>query len=247
MDNDVRARVGLIIPSSNVMTERQFRLYAPSDIQAHVQRMRLTGRYHIPALSALPRIVEAAQVLADARCDVIVFHCTASSMEAGAEGDARIMKAIAEATGIQAASTASAVRAALDALQARRIVMVSPYAPAAHQHEVDYLAQAGIEVLGGQAMDFDPGVYPTTPASRWSEILRRHATPRADAYFLSCTNIQSLELIPALEAELGKPVLASNQATLWRFLRLLGFADPEPRLGRLFELGSTQALAASAA
>lgn len=247
MDNDVRARIGLIIPSSNVMTERQFRLYAPPDIQAHVQRMRLTGRHHVPALSALPSIVEAAQVLSDARCDAIVFHCTASSMEAGVEGDKRIVDAIAEATGGMATSTASAVRAALAALEVRRVVMVSPYAPQAHQHEVDYLAQAGIEVLGGQAMNFEPGVYASTSPSRWLEIVREHATPRAGAYFLSCTNIQSLEVIAQLEAELGKPVLASNQATLWYFLRLLGFTDTDPRLGRLFEVQSPASLARSVA
>ena len=61
MDNDVRARIGLIIPNGNVLTERQFRLYAPADIQAHIMRLRLTRQYHQPPLEALPRILEAAE------------------------------------------------------------------------------------------------------------------------------------------------------------------------------------------
>src|SRR5713226_5719829 len=150
MDNDVRARIGLIIPSGNVLTERQFRLYAPLDVQAHVMRLRLTRQYHVPPLEALPRILEAAQVLADAECDVIVFHCTASSMEAGVEGDRHIREPIAGATGRRATSTAAAFRVAREALALRKIVLVSPYQPANHQHEIEFLAQAGVQVIGGR-------------------------------------------------------------------------------------------------
>jgi len=236
VDNDVRARIGLIIPSGNVLTERQFRLYSPPDVQAHVMRLRLTRQYHVPPLEALPRIVEAAEVLADAKCDVIVFHCTASSMEAGVEGDRHIASEIARATGCRATSTASAVGAALDALGARKVVLVSPYQPEAHQHEIDFLNEMGIDVAGGRAMNFPSGAYPETTPDEWLAIMRQEANPRADAYFLSCTNIQSLEIIEPLEAELGRPVLASNQATLWYCLRLLCLDDVLPNLGQLFNV-----------
>lgn len=238
MDNDVRVRIGFIVPSSNVMTERQMRLYAPANVQSHVTRMRLTRAYHVPPLEALPRIVEAAEVLADAGCDLIVFHCTASSMEAGVEGDRQIVAAMAKATGARCTSTASAVHAALEALAIRKLVMVSPYQPVSHQHEIDFLAQAGVEVVGGQAMDFPSSAYATTSPERWIEIIRAHQHPQADAYFLSCTNIQSLEAIEPLETELGRPVIASNQATLWYCLRALGLAERPAGLGRLFALKS---------
>jgi len=246
MDNDVRARIGLIIPSGNVLTERQFRLYAPLDVQAHVMRLRLTRQYHVPPLEALPRILEAAQVLADAECDAIVFHCTASSMEAGVEGDRHIVQAIAQATGCRATSTASAVGAALEALAVRKVVLVSPYLTETHQHEIEFLAQAGIDVIGGRAMNFPSGQYASTTPERWLEIMRAEANPSAGAYFLSCTNIQSLETIEPLEAELGEPVLASNQATLWYCLRLLGHADVLPKLGRLFTIRSLEPAGAAA-
>jgi maleate cis-trans isomerase len=246
MDNDVRARIGFIVPSGNVLTERQMRLYAPADVQAYAMRMRLTRAYHVPPLEALPRIVEAAEVLADAGCDMIVFHCTASSMEAGVDGDRRIVEAMAQATGTRCTSTASAVHTALEALAIRKLVLVSPYQPATHQHEIDFLAQAGIEVLGGRAMDFPSGAYSTTTPERWIEVMREERQPQADAYFLSCTNIQSLEAIEPLEAELGRPVIASNQATLWYALRALGLDDRLPRLGRLFTVDTLDRAAAAA-
>ncbi len=45
-----------------------------------------------------------------------------------------------------------------------------------------------------------------------------------------------IEVIDELEQTLQKPVVTSNQATLWGCLRRLGWADPVPRLGRLLTL-----------
>ena len=38
----------------------------------------------------------------------------------------------------------------------------------------------------------------------------------ADALFLSCMGLRTLEVLPRLERELGKPVLSSNQVSLWK-------------------------------
>jgi maleate cis-trans isomerase len=40
-------------------------------------------------------------------------------------------------------------------------------------------------------------------------------------------------IIERLERDLGKPVVTSQQAALWRALRLAGLADPVPGFGRL--------------
>jgi maleate cis-trans isomerase len=43
-----------------------------------------------------------------------------------------------------------------------------------------------------------------------------------------------IEAIEELERRLGKPVVSSNQATLWACLKRLGIAHQDKRLGRLF-------------
>ena len=43
-----------------------------------------------------------------------------------------------------------------------------------------------------------------------------------DAVFLSCTNLRTLNVIPEIEARIGKPVLSSNQVLAWHLLRLAG-------------------------
>lgn len=232
-----RGRIGLIIPSSNRLVEPQFQRYGPTGVQTHVTRLRMTGPHHRPLRDLLPSIVEAAESLADAQCDVIVFHCTASSMEEGPEADRGVVEAIEGATGRRAGTTASAVLEALRALEARRLVLVSPYIRATHESEISFLSQAGLEVVGDRALNLTGSdEYIAVPPSVWLQVTQEAADPRADAYFLSCANTHAIEVIDTLEAALGRPVVTSNQAALWYGLRAAGLSGGMAGIGRLFQL-----------
>ncbi len=63
------------------------------------------------------------------------------------------------------------------------------------------------------------------------EVLR----PTTEAIFISCSNFRTLDIIPTLEAETGKPVITSNQAALWGTLRRIGDARVVPDAGRVFQ------------
>src|ERR687894_513209 len=56
----IRARIGLIIPTSNRLTEPQFHRYAPPGVAPHVTRLRMTGDYEAPVDELLPGVIEAA-------------------------------------------------------------------------------------------------------------------------------------------------------------------------------------------
>ena len=70
-------------------------------------------------------------------------------------------------------------------------------------------------------------------------VLRRRVSAlkadrrEADGVFISCTNLPTAPVIERLEAELGKPVVTSNQSTLWLGLRALGVTAAVPGAGRL--------------
>ena len=49
----------------------------------------------------------------------------------------------------------------------------------------------------------------------------------------SLSTRRCIDMVEALEQELGKPVICSNQAMLWDCLRLAGVDDKLPGLGRL--------------
>jgi maleate cis-trans isomerase len=234
------ARIGLIIPSSNRLTEPQLRYFAPPELGIHVTRLQMTGKWNRPLSQLTDDIERAAGALADAKVDIVVFHCTGHAMEAGPEADARTRERIARATGIEAMSTASAIGEAIAALGVKRLILMTPYEQDVNDHEVDYLRQIGVTVVHDVALAL-PGSddYLAQPPERWVELAAQHARADADGYFLSCTNTTQIEAIAPIERELGKPVVNSNQAVLWACLKRLrhrlGAARPAPGLGRLVD------------
>jgi len=230
-----KARLGFIIPASNRMVEPQMARHCPSGVQPHFMRIRMTNQYKQPLPELLPTIVNAAELLMDSKCDVIVFQCTGTSMSGGVDMDKHVVEEISRAVGRPAISTASAVTAALCALGARRLVFVSETAQAGHDKKVRYLQEAGYELVADKAA-FLPGTddYCTAPAQLWYDMAMALKVDAAQAYFISCANIQSIDVIEKLEQELKRPVVTSNQAALWCALRTLGLNDVVPGLGSLF-------------
>tara|TARA_R110000787_G_scaffold14517_8_gene44760 strand:+ start:573 stop:1307 length:735 start_codon:yes stop_codon:yes gene_type:complete len=228
------ARYGLIVPSSNRMAEPHASRFTPAAAVPHVTRLRMTGTHFMPLDELLPKVAEAAVLLADARCDPVVFHCTANSMAEGLAGERRIAETIANATGGKATTTAAATMAAFGSLDIQRIVLVSPYTRKNHEHELEFMEQAGIDVVGERNLGLKGSdAYCGMPANEWVETVKAMKDDRAEAYFLSCANIRAIEVIEDLEALLERPVLTSNQLVIWQALRLAGIDDALPGLGRL--------------
>ncbi len=59
--------------------------------------------------------------------------------------------------------------------------------------------------------------------------------PDADVVVLSCTDMRSVEVIAKLEAEIGKPVVTSNQAMMFQALSLAKIDQTLPGFGHLLE------------
>jgi maleate isomerase len=231
-----RARIGLIIPSVNRMTEPQFNHYAPEGLGIHVARGRVAGLPSRTVAELTDEIAHAAGTLADAHPDLIVFHCTHTSMKEGADGEARIISLIRKTTGIDALSTSSLVNDALRALGLRRLVVLSPYQ--SNDNIIDYLAAAGFTVVNDVALKCKTAAdFEAITPQRWLELAMENDRPDADGIFLSCTNTTQIEAVAAIEEALGKPVVNSNQAVLWgclkRLKQKLGGVPPMPDLGRL--------------
>lgn len=230
-----RARVGMIIPSVNSMSEPQFNHFAPPGLGVHVARARVAGEWKRPLAAMTDEIATAAKLLADVAPDLIVFHCTDTSMTQGPQGEGRILDIVQEATGIKALATSRLVLEALQALGLRKLVLLSPYK--SNQAVIDYLQATGFAVVHDVALALKPLEFAAVTPRHWSELAREHDRAEADGVFLSCTNTTQIEAIPDIEQALGKPVVNSNQAVLWGCVRRLKSAlaplPPMRSLGRL--------------
>jgi maleate isomerase len=230
-----RARLGFIIPSSNRMVEPQIQLYAPAGVVPHFTRLRMTNRHRKPLPELLPEILDSVALLMDSKCDAIVFQCTGTSMSGGVEADDAVVAAIRKAADRPAISTAGAVRVALSALGASRLIFVSETGPEGHGKKLAYLREAGYEILRDRAACLDGSdAYCSTPPGFWYDTAMQLKDARAQACFISCANIQSMDVIEHLEQSLAIPVITSNQVALWCALRLIGISDPGP--GMLFRM-----------
>lgn len=88
-------------------------------------------------------------------------------------------------------------------------------------------AAAGMEARTRAYVDTIEG-----PAAALGAV-RAADAPGAEAVLISGTGLPTVGVLERLEAELGKPVLSSNQATLWWALRTAGVGDVVPGHGRL--------------
>lgn len=229
-------RVGFIIPSSNRRFEPEAAAFLPSGMVPHVARARMTGASRAAPDVVLQRILDAARCLADARCELVFLHCTAHSTELGPEGERELLRAMREATGTEAAATGVAIRAALTALGARSVAVVTPYDGETTEEEVRYLEACNFGVVHARSYELaGSDAYCSTPPEFWREsmIANREHFADADAVLLSCANIRCLEALESIETAAGRPVVTSNQAALWFAARAAAMHGALPQFGSL--------------
>jgi len=226
-------RIGIIVVSVNTILEPELSRVAPEGVELHFTRAGMRG-----GEAEYQRMVEgapdAAELLADAKVDVIVFACTAASTYRGPGKDQEIVTRIEARTGIPALSTAGAVLQAFEALGMKRIGLGSPYDERTNQLEELFFRGSGVEVLRMKGLNCPKGgkMALIPPEEVYRTALSVNSSD-CDGVFLSCTNWPTLKIIEALEKEIGKPVTSSNQATLWAALRMAGVTDLVPGFGRL--------------
>jgi maleate isomerase len=177
-------------------------------------------------------VPSAAQLIAQAKVEVICYGCLAGGFVQGPGHDLEIIQDIQATTGIPGVTAAEAVIRALEALKATRISVASPYESWLNEKLKSYLQAFGIEVISmrGLGTSAHSGFTPEQNAELASEVDRREA----QAILISCSNFRTLEIIEPLEDKLQKPVLTSNICSLWRMLRLIGDGRSLAGCGRLF-------------
>lgn len=238
VDYGDRARIGFLVPSGNQVSEPELHAMMPQGVSALITRLELRGSSEPELLRMVEDLEPASRLLAHARPALLAFHCTAVSTFVPAMAD-DILRRMTAATGLPATATAEGILAALAALGARRVLLVTPYIAAVHEREIAFLAAHGIEVVGGSMLGLNSNAeMAVLPPARILDQVRAAAvaSPGAEACFISCTAIRSAPLIAPLEAELGVPVVTSNQIMAWHALRRCGIADAVPGFGRLMTL-----------
>ncbi len=233
IDYGARLRIGMLIPSGNVIIEPQVNAMLPPGVALYATRLSLRGSSEAELLAMAQNVEEAARLLAHANVGLVAFNCTAVSTYSKAM-EADIQRRIAAATGLPALMTSAAIVEGLKRLKVKKLVLLTPYLPEVNAREVRFLEESGFEVLAEKGLGLNTNTeMALLEPDVWVEMARKNRTNDADAYLVSCTAVRSAEVIDVLEQELGRPVVTSNQAIAWHCLREGGIEDKVRGFGAL--------------
>jgi len=227
------AKVGLILPSVNCIIEPEFYAVAPSGISFHITRVLLTETTPEALIRMEEDLDQAAKLLETVNPTVVAYACTSGSFVKGLGWDRLIIEKIRSIVGCPVMTTSTAMAEALRVLGIRRVGLATPYLDIVNEREVEFLRRSGFEVVNCKGLGLSGRAIREQPPERVYELANNVDTPEAEGLFISCTDFRAMEVIDVLESELGKPVLSSNQVTLWALLKILNHPERVKGYGRL--------------
>lgn len=223
----------MIVPPTNTVNEAEWKRMAPPGMAFPLVRMPLHA-HGDPAL--YDDLRKALRELKKEKPDVVAYACTAGSMVLPLE---TIPDFIRKETGVPGVATAPALVHAARALGLAKVSVATPYHDALNQHEKAFLEESGIVVLSLKGLGIGAGgpeeyvQIAKVPGEKVYEHCRATFVPQSDGMIVSCTDFNTQDAVPRLEAELGKPVISSNLATFWMALRAAGAPTSIPGYGSL--------------
>ncbi|KUO13694.1 decarboxylase [Streptomyces sp. DSM 15324] len=206
----VRADPGQEGGEDGGLTDASLRLGAPHRLAAGVEQLRLSG------------------------AEAIVWASTRGSFGYGQEGAREQVRTLATAAGMPASSTSFAFVHAAREVGAARVAVGATYPDGAAAQFAEFLRAGGLEVTAVHAAGVTAERAGAYGEAEVLALARAVDAFGADAVLLPDTALHTVACLPALERELGKPVLTANQVTVWEGLRLTDRRVNAPELGALF-------------
>lgn len=220
-----RANFGLVVLRTDETIEAEAQQMLRADgVALYVTRVPCETCITLDALARMEaHLPQAAALLPNTIAyDVIAYACTSGATRIGPARVANAIRSGAKAR--QVTDPLTAVIAATGALGVKRLGFVTPYRPDVSQAMQNALTAAGLTIVsfGSMEEENDERVARIDAPSLKAAIRQIAAAAPCDAVFLACTNLRALSVITETEAELGIPVLTSNQVLLWHMLSLAG-------------------------
>jgi maleate isomerase len=235
-----RARLGILVPSQILAIEPEFGLVTPEGVSCHYHRFNFssTGKGDEEVVARLKKaeayVADAAALICDVRPAVVAMTGTGVSFIEGHGHDQILIKKMMERNGnLPTTTTSTSVIAAFEKLGIRKVSIAMPYVEAVARAAMKFVEDSGIQVLNAKWLHkagFE--IAQMTPETVY-HLARDVDRPESEAIFISCVNLHTFEVIDRLERDLKKPVITSNQATIWNVLRMAGVNDSIKGYGQL--------------
>jgi maleate isomerase len=235
MELQNRVHIGLLSPEgTNSRHFRHFEDLLPSEIELSMEGLGLarTSRYELRDKTDV--IVARARQFAEKLSlqGLIVTGAPVAILNPGLE------TRVSQALGIPVVTAVSSAIAALRAVGAENLLVITPFDVPMNDSLVSELQRASLRVLSCPA--FADPTFGSSSKVEPDEILAStlkafSAAGPVDAIYFQGARLDPLPVIDPLEAQLGVPVVASNPAMLWHVLSRLNVRCSISGYGRLLK------------
>jgi maleate isomerase len=231
MDNQKKVHIGLLTPHS---TDRPhfsgLRGLVPQEVGLTIESVGLgPGAALDGRTEAIVR--RATEVVRDHKVQgLIITGAPITILNPDVE------KKLAEAVTIPVTIAIRAATAALHAINAKKLILMTPFDDEMNSRLKDRLGQSGLMVLSSPSLEYLGARTGTeVPADQIFGIMQKivNETPGADAIYFQGAPFNPLPIIERIETELKLPVVASNPAMMWHILSRLGHQFSIHGYGRL--------------
>lgn len=238
MSNQIR--LGMLTPSSNTALEpiTSAIVTEVDQVSAHFSRFRVTEiSLSDRALDQFQdaKLLEAAQLLADAKVDVIAWNGTSAGW-LGFERDIQLCEAIQSATGIPATTSVLALNEIFQQQQITRFGLVTPYLATVQARIIANYQNAGYSCVAERHLDRQVNFsFAEVEPSELERMILEVAEAQPQAITTFCTNLWAAPLVDRLEQAINIPIYDTIAVVVWKALKMVG-ADTSQvtKWGRLF-------------
>ena len=236
-----RLKFGVVTHATNTIVEPEFHMMAPRGVTNHTARflipnMALNNNEDFEELvnKIKTSLDDAIDGLTPALVDHIVIGSSAESFWDGSEGAKVLQQRLETKASCAVTLGSAAARAALEAVDAKELGVITPYWPVADERVRNFFGECGFEILALTGLKASS---PVNIAEQNEQTLRRAIQEvnhsGVDTIIQVGTNLGMARLAGEAERWLEKPVIAINTALYWHALRQNGIDDKIPGWGRL--------------
>lgn len=229
-----RAKIGYVLLATEQTIQDDVMALRPEGVGIHFARAPIPDSITAETLAAqVDHLADAAAtLLPDGSLDVVCYGCTSGSLVIGED---RVFEEFRKGAPRATPTTLiTGVIGALRVLDAKRVAVATPYLEEIDRQEDAYLRAAGFDVVNieGLRIEKDSDMV-RVPPDYIMEFALAADRADADALFVSCGALRTLDVIGEIERRAGKPAICSNQAMIWDCLRKAGIEDRFEGYGRL--------------
>ena len=231
-----RARIGLVIPANNTVIEPEFSKIMPLGVSAFGARIKSYGL----SAEGIEKMVEnshrAAEELAVGAMDVIAYACLATSLVKGKIWTKKFQEEVQLKTGKPVFTAANVTLDALQNFGVTRVSLATPYPDSINKLLYPLFNSADIEIVSLASVTVKDSleVCRFLPLTAY-RLAKKADHKKAEAICVLATDFRSIESLKILEKDLGKPVISTNQALMWRCLRACRISDKIRDYGSLLQ------------